>query len=68
MRLEALVGGGENSRPILRLMTELVATLPGQRLYRTFGYVGEERVEYPLAAGLTIAFVPMRKSLGASDG
>ena len=47
---------------------ELVATLPGQHLYRTFGYVGEERVEYPLADGLTIAFVPMRKSLGTSDG
>jgi len=47
---------------------ELVATLPGQRLYRAFGYVGEERVEYPLSGGLTIAFVPMRKRRLASDG
>jgi GNAT superfamily N-acetyltransferase len=47
---------------------ELVATLPGQRLYRAFGYVGEERVAYPLPGGLTIAFVPMRKRLAASAG
>lgn len=41
---------------------ELVATLPGQRLYRAFGYVGEEQVLYPLAGGGEIAFVP-KKSL-----
>jgi GNAT superfamily N-acetyltransferase len=41
----------------------LVATLTGVRLYRAFGYAGEERVKYPLPGGLTIAFVPMRKSL-----
>ena len=40
---------------------ELVATLPGQRLYRAFGYVGEKRVTYPLKDGLTIDFIPMRK-------
>lgn len=40
---------------------ELMATLPGQRLYRAYGYVGEERVEYPLRDGVTIHFVPMRK-------
>jgi GNAT superfamily N-acetyltransferase len=40
---------------------ELMATLPGQRLYRACGYVGEERVEYPLRDGVTIHFVPMRK-------
>jgi GNAT superfamily N-acetyltransferase len=40
---------------------ELVATLTGQRLYRVFGYVGEERVAYPLGDGMTIEFVPMRK-------
>ena len=40
---------------------ELMATLPGQRLYRAFGYVGEERVEYPLRDGISIHFVPMRK-------
>jgi N-acetylglutamate synthase-like GNAT family acetyltransferase len=40
---------------------ELVATLPGRRLYVMFGYVGDARVEYPLGAGITIEFVPMRK-------
>lgn len=40
---------------------ELVATLPGQRLYRTLGYSGEKRVSYPLPNGLQIDFVPMRK-------
>ena len=40
---------------------ELVATLPGQRLYTMFGYAGTERVEYPLVTGLTIEFVPMKK-------
>jgi GNAT superfamily N-acetyltransferase len=43
--------------------TQLLATLAGHRLYRVFGYVGEERVEYPLADGITIPFVPMRKAL-----
>jgi N-acetylglutamate synthase-like GNAT family acetyltransferase len=40
---------------------ELMATLPGQRLYRAFGYAGAERVEYPLRDGISIHFVPMRK-------
>jgi GNAT superfamily N-acetyltransferase len=40
---------------------ELVATLPGQRLYRDFGYVGETRTEYPLKNGITIEFIPMKK-------
>lgn len=42
---------------------ELMATLPGERLYRAFGYVAGGRVEYPLAAGISIGFVPMRKEL-----
>ena len=42
---------------------ELVATLPGERLYRALGYVGDRRVEYPLRDGITIEFVPMRKTL-----
>jgi GNAT superfamily N-acetyltransferase len=42
---------------------QLVATLPGERLYRVLGYVGDKRVEYPLANGITIPFVPMRKDL-----
>ena len=42
---------------------ELVATLPGHRLYRALGYTGDERLEYPLGDGLTIQFIPMRKEL-----
>jgi GNAT superfamily N-acetyltransferase len=42
---------------------ELMATLTGQRLYRVFGYVGDERIVYPLGEGITIEFVPMRKEL-----
>ncbi len=40
---------------------ELVATLPGHRLYQMFGYVGDERVEYPLTGGISIEFIPMKK-------
>jgi GNAT superfamily N-acetyltransferase len=40
---------------------ELVATLPGERLYRVCGYMGQGTREYPLPGGKTIAFVPMRK-------
>jgi predicted adenylyl cyclase CyaB len=42
---------------------ELMATLPGQRLYQAYGYTGNERIEYPLSGELTIAFVPMKKVL-----
>lgn len=42
---------------------ELMATLPGQRLYRAFGYSGDQPVEHRLEGGVTIAFVPMRKDL-----
>jgi N-acetylglutamate synthase-like GNAT family acetyltransferase len=40
---------------------ELVATLPGERLYQRFGYRSLAAYEYPLRQGLTITFVPMRK-------
>ena len=40
---------------------ELVATLPGQRLYERFGYRSMGAQEYPLRNELTITFVPMRK-------
>lgn len=40
---------------------ELVATLPGHRLYGMYGYRGDERVEYPLSGGVTIEFIPMKK-------
>lgn len=42
--------------------TELYATLPGERFYRALGYSGEERVAHSLSGGVTIEFVPMRKS------
>jgi GNAT superfamily N-acetyltransferase len=42
---------------------ELAATLPGERLYRAFGYVAEERTTSPLPGGLEIDFVPMRKEI-----
>jgi GNAT superfamily N-acetyltransferase len=43
---------------------ELVATLPGWRLYRTRGYRGDERQSGPLPNGLEIEFIVMTKSLG----
>ena len=42
---------------------QLLATLPGHRLYRAFGYVGEERIEHTLPGGVRIHFVPMTKQL-----
>jgi N-acetylglutamate synthase-like GNAT family acetyltransferase len=41
---------------------ELMATLPGIRLYAARGYVGSDTVDWPLAEGLTIRFLPMRKN------
>ena len=43
--------------------TELMATLPGVRLYEARGYVGQEKVSFDVGSGETIEFVPMRKSL-----
>jgi len=40
---------------------ELMATLPGERLYRRFGYVAQAPLDYALAGGLSIRFVPMSK-------
>lgn len=42
---------------------ELMATLPGLRLYTAHGYVGGERAEFDLGDGVRIQFVPMRKEL-----
>ncbi|HEX8150487.1 MAG TPA: GNAT family N-acetyltransferase [Pyrinomonadaceae bacterium] len=42
---------------------ELMATLPGVRLYAARGYAAGEQVEYEIADGVTIEFVPMRKEL-----
>ncbi|MBS0395005.1 MAG: GNAT family N-acetyltransferase [Proteobacteria bacterium] len=42
---------------------ELMATLPGQRLYRESGFKAGAEIDYPLPGGLTIRFVPMRKEI-----
>ena len=42
---------------------ELMATLPGVRLYEACGYEARGRVEYEVGAGVSIEFVPMRKDL-----
>jgi GNAT superfamily N-acetyltransferase len=42
--------------------TELVATLPGERLYARHGYVSAGRRSYPLAGGGNIDFVPMHRA------
>jgi GNAT superfamily N-acetyltransferase len=43
---------------------ELMATLPGVRLYEKYGYVAGEVLTYPLPEGQTIRFVPMTKWMG----
>jgi GNAT superfamily N-acetyltransferase len=42
---------------------QLMATLPGLKLYRACGFVGSERVEHITPNGVTLAFVPMTKLL-----
>lgn len=42
---------------------ELMATLPGVRLYAARGYDASERITYETADGVQIEFVPMRKEL-----
>jgi hypothetical protein len=56
-RCEAEARAGGFSR------VELMATLPGVRLYAAHGYASGVSVEYDLGSGLTIEIVPMRKSL-----
>lgn len=46
---------------------ELMATLPGVRLYEKFGYLAGGAIDYPLPEGLTIRFVPMSKRLSAQE-
>ena len=41
---------------------ETMATLPGMRLYGQCGYVPQAAIDYALPGGLTIRFVPMRKT------
>jgi GNAT superfamily N-acetyltransferase len=42
---------------------ELMATLPGYKLYKVSGYVGDERIKLKLPSGIDIELIPMRKSL-----
>ncbi len=42
---------------------ELMATLPGKRLYERSGYVPGTPVEHPLPGGMLITFVPMTKQV-----
>lgn len=42
---------------------ELMATLPGVRLYAARGYVAMPSIRYPVGPDLTIEFVPMRKRI-----
>jgi GNAT superfamily N-acetyltransferase len=58
-RLLALCEG--EARAAGFLVTELVATLPGQRLYARHGYVATGRRSDALPGGLNIESVPMRK-------
>lgn len=52
------------ARGFLRL--ELMATLPGLRLYAAHGFERGVPVHWPLGDGLTIEFVPMSKRLEVS--
>jgi GNAT superfamily N-acetyltransferase len=47
---------------------EMMATLPGQKLYAARGYAPTGRVTHELAPGLSIEFVPMRRDLGITPG
>ena len=42
---------------------ELMATLPGVKLYAARGYVGSAMVHFDVGLGETIEFIPMRKTL-----
>ena len=42
---------------------ELMATLPGRRLYAACGYEEAGRVRHEAGEGVWVEFVPMRKSL-----
>ena len=42
---------------------ELMATLPGVKLYERHGFVPGKPIHYPLGGSLTIEFVPMHKEI-----
>lgn len=45
------------------MRAEMMATLPGVKLYTAMGYVGTAQIDYPVGEGLTIQFLPMSKVL-----
>ena len=45
---------------------EMMATLPGVRLYERCGYTPDAAIDYPLPGGLSIRFVPMHKAVLAA--
>jgi GNAT superfamily N-acetyltransferase len=47
------------------LRVELMATLPGLKLYAARGYVSTGRITHEVGPGLTIDFVPMSKQISA---
>lgn len=42
---------------------QLMATLPGRRLYEKYGYVAEEMIVHPITDAVSIEFYPMAKTL-----
>jgi GNAT superfamily N-acetyltransferase len=44
---------------------ELMATLPGAKLYTARGYAASSRVHFDVGSGESIEFIPMRKALVA---
>lgn len=42
---------------------EMMATLPGKKLYEARGYVPGDKVHYPVGPDVAIEFVPMSKNL-----
>jgi GNAT superfamily N-acetyltransferase len=40
---------------------EMMATLPGAKLYERYGYSGTERIQYEVQPGVMIDFIPMSK-------
>lgn len=42
---------------------EMMATLPGARLYARYGYSGTQHIEYEVQPGVMIEFIPMKKAL-----
>ena len=53
----------DDARSFSFLRLELMATLPGMRLYAKHGYVAGSPIQYELAPELNIEFVPMCKTL-----